>query len=141
MIIRVIFYPGIKEQKMPHFSSTSKRRLATCHPDLQYIMNKLIEIYDVTIVCGHRPEDEQNKAYDEGKSQLRWPQSKHNSNPSLAVDVGPYSSELHNIDWENENAFHYMAGLIIGIADASGINLKWGGHWKSFKDMPHFELA
>jgi peptidoglycan L-alanyl-D-glutamate endopeptidase CwlK len=126
---------------MPYFSSTSKRRLATCHEDLQFLMNKLIEVYDVTIVCGHRNEEDQNRAYYEGKSQLKWPQSKHNSEPSMAVDVGPYSNELGNIDWGNENEFHYMAGLIMGIAGENGIALKWGGHWQSFKDMSHFELA
>ena len=43
---------------MPAFSQRSKDRLATCHPDLQRVMNKVVERYDISIICGHRGEEE-----------------------------------------------------------------------------------
>jgi hypothetical protein len=45
---------------------------------------------DFKILCGHREEKEQNEAFNKGNSKLKWPQSKHNSLPSLAVDIAPF---------------------------------------------------
>ena len=75
---------------MPKYSTISKSRLVTCHQDLQTLFNEVIKYYDCTIVYGHRGEIAQNQAYAEGKSQLKWPNSKHNKWPSLAVDAAPY---------------------------------------------------
>ena len=44
------------------------------------------------IVCGHRNKEDQNKAFAEGKSKLKWPKGKHNKLPSQAVDAAPYIS-------------------------------------------------
>ena len=62
------------------FSTASKERLATCHPELQILHNFAIEDApeDYGIACGFRGEAEQNKAYNEGKSMALWGQSKHN---------------------------------------------------------------
>lgn len=129
---------------MPVFSKVSLDRLATCHPDLQRVMREVIRYMDVSILEGHRGEDRQNRMYRDGKSQLRWPKSKHNSTPSRAVDVAPYP-----INWMDTKRFYYMAGLILGIAATMGIRLRWGGDWdrdttfhdQTFDDLPHFELV
>ena len=71
-----------------HFSALSLRRLLECHPDLQAIARELIKEIDVVVLCGHRGEMEQNVAYHDGKSKLRYPHSKHNKTPSLAIDLG-----------------------------------------------------
>ncbi len=94
------------------FSKISKQRLATCHVDLQTLMNEVIKWYDITIVCGHRGQEAQDKAYKEGKSQLRFPQSKHNRYPSDAVDITTYNK---GIDWRVKPAI-YLAGWVMGIA-------------------------
>ncbi len=39
---------------MPEFSNTSKARLATCHPDIQEVMNEVIKYFDCTILEGYR---------------------------------------------------------------------------------------
>ena len=136
------------------FSSTSLARLETCHPDLQLILHYGIKWLDISIFCGHRGEEEQNKAYVEGKSGLRWPDSKHNKFPSMAVDCGPYFKELRNTDWEDFAAFAMMADRLMFIAEllyeAGEIQhkLRWGGDWDGdrrtadhrFRDGPHIEL-
>ena len=120
---------------MYKFGKTSKQRLATCHPDLQEIMNELIKVMDVSILCGHRTKEEQNDAYDKGHSKLRYPKSKHNKSPSLAVDVVPYP-----IAWDNMKRFNRMVGIIQGIAHCKGIKIRVGIDFKSFTDAPHVEL-
>lgn len=131
---------------MPSFGTTSKERLSTCHIKLQWVMEKVVEQYDITVICGHRDEQAQNDAYHNGYSKTQWPNSKHNQMPSIAVDIAPYP-----IDWNNTDRFIYMAGLVMGIASEMGITLRWGGNWdrdqqilaedQTFQDYGHFELV
>jgi peptidoglycan L-alanyl-D-glutamate endopeptidase CwlK len=97
---------------MPQFSRLSKERLASCHSDLQILFNRVIENYDCTVICGRRGEEAQNEAYKKGNSQKQYPESKHNTDPSLAVDVAPYESA---IDWGKTQSAHF-AGFVMGIA-------------------------
>lgn len=116
------------------YSERSKKRLAECHPDLQRIFNELIKIMDVSILCGYRGEEEQNEAFEQGNSQLKYPDSKHNKIPSLAVDASPYP-----IDWNDTEGFNKMCDAIQEIADKLDIKIRLGRDF-SFKDYPHVEL-
>lgn len=128
---------------MHKFGKVSKLRLATCHPDLQVLMNEAIKYIDFSVLCGHRTEREQNRALASGTSTKKWPESKHNKLPSLAVDIAPYP-----VDWEDTARFARLAGYIERIADEKGIKIRWGGDWNdNFRtlderliDMPHIEL-
>ena len=128
---------------MPVFSRNSKARLSTCQELLQGVFNEVIHHFDCTILCGYRTEEEQNRAAEEGRSTKRYPDSRHNTVPAMAVDVAPYP-----IDWEDLNRFRYFAGFVMGIAAKRGAPLKWGGDWdrdtqvrdNRFNDFPHFEL-
>lgn len=53
---------------MPYYSERSKKRLETCHEDLQKLFNEVIKHFDCTILCGHRGQEEQDKAFAEGMS-------------------------------------------------------------------------
>lgn len=121
---------------MPTFSAKSKERLLTCHPDLQRLMNEVIKHVDIAVVCGHRSMEDQDKAVRGGFSRVNWPNSKHNKSPSLAVDICPWPSM-----WKSEVAFIALAGVVHECAARLGIKVVWGGSWKSFPDMPHWELA
>ena len=120
---------------MPEFSSKSQGKLNSCHEKLQVICNEAIKITDFTVLCGHRNEIEQNKVYESGNSEVRWPRSKHNSHPSMAVDIAPYP-----IDWNDTERFARLAGVMDAIAFKYGVKLKWGGDFESLKDMPHFQI-
>ena len=41
---------------------------------------------DITIVEGHRNQERQDRMVEEGKSQLRWPHSRHNLMPSISTN-------------------------------------------------------
>ena len=122
---------------MPSFGTNSKRHLETCHEDIQKVLNEAINHYDFSVIWGHRGMEAQNKAYLEGNSNLEWPKSKHNSNPSMAVDIIPYPGGFARSNEE----FTIMATHIFRAASVCGVpNLIWGGHWRTFKDLAHFEL-
>jgi len=117
------------------FSRRSLINLSTCDDRLQQIAEEAIAIspIDFTVLCGHRTKKQQLIAYEEGKSKVQWPDSKHNNSPSLALDLAPYP-----IDWNDRERFFLLAGCILTVANKLNIPLKWGGQWGW--DLPHFEL-
>lgn len=119
------------------FSKKSIINLITCDYKLIDIATRAILItpIDFSVICGHRNEKDQLIAFQENKSKLLWPNSKHNKWPSQAFDLVP-----HPVDWKNINRFYMLAGVILSIANRLEINLMWGGFWKEFKDYGHFEL-
>jgi len=121
---------------MPSFGKSSRARLDTCDPRLQEIMDEAIKQIDFSVLCGYRSETEQNQAFASGNSKLKYPQSKHNSMPSKAVDIAPWP-----IDWNDLGRFRKLAETVKSIAAERGIDIEWGGDWTSFQDMPHFELV
>ena len=129
---------------MPSFSRQSAEKLATCDERLQRLFEFVVLKFDCTVLEGHRNEERQNEMQRIGKSQVSYPNSKHNSNPSRAVDVAPYP-----IDWNDRERFTYFAGFVRGVAESIGVNIRWGGDWdgdwqvrdNNFDDLPHFELV
>ncbi len=132
----------IKEQEF-YFGTRSKKNLAEAHIDLQRLFNEVIKEIDCTVIEGHRPKAEQDRAYRAGNSKLRWPRSKHNKKPSFAVDVVPYP-----IDWRDTKRFYEFGKIVIRIAREMNIKIRWGGDWdgdgdykdQSFNDLVHFEI-
>jgi hypothetical protein len=109
------------------------------------MVDELLDYMDVSLIWGHRTEAEQNALYPR-YSQVQWPDSMHNHNPSLAVDIQPHPYP------DNENdlraALGYMAGLCWMIAQKHGFNVRWGGDWNrngsvtdnGFDDLFHLEI-
>ena len=104
------------------YGKKSKSRLMTCDSRLQDVFLEAIEHMDISILEGFRTERRQNDLFDQGKSQLKWPEGKHNTNPSLAIDAAPYP-----IDWKDRERATLFAGFILGMAANQGIELRWGG--------------
>lgn len=128
---------------MYKYGKSSQARLDTCHPEIQRLFNELIKDWDVSIICGHRTEEAQNAAVKSGNSKTVFPNSKHNSMPSIAVDAA-----LYPIDW-NDSGRHYMfVGMVKQKAKDLGINIRCGADWdgdndtgdQTFNDLVHFEL-
>jgi len=128
---------------MPRFGSRSINRIKTCDQRLQELFYEVVKHFDCTIIEGHRGEERQNKAYNDGKSKVKYPNGKHNQFPSVAVDVAPYP-----IDWSDRDRFHYFGGFVLGVAKQKGLNIRWGGDWSmdtqtkdnKFDDLVHFEI-
>ena len=129
------------------FGTTSTSRLITCDKQLIWLFNEVLKYQDCTILCGYRDEAAQNKALAEKKSTVKWPNSKHNTLPSKAVDVAPYPIPEN---WTRPQ-FDYFAGCVMTVAQQLGIKIRWGGDWnqngvlvepsQKFDDLVHFELV
>ena len=128
---------------MPSFSQKSLRKLDDAHPIWQSILNEAIEHVDFTIIETFRNEERQNAMFQKGQSQLRWPDSKHNVRPSMAVDIAPYP-----IDWDDLSRFYRLVGFIEGLAWTRGVEIRAGIDWdrdwehmdNRFNDAVHIEL-
>lgn len=138
----------LEEQPMYKFSETSLKKLETCHPDLQKLMKSALSnsIIDFGISVGERNQKEQDEAYRTGKSKLPYPKSKHNSNPSMAVDIFAFVNG--KVTWELKY-YYFIAGVVFTEAKRLGIKIRWGGNFNSnsdfsddaFIDAVHFELV
>lgn len=126
------------------FSTSSWRNLDSCNTRLKLLFTELAhDGWDMTIVCGHRTEEEQADEVAKGTSELQWPDSRHNVQPSLAVDVAPYIAGL-GIPWNDDYdpaPWHMLAGAIQCKAKELGIEIEWGGYWESLVDLPHWQLV
>lgn len=134
---------------MPYFSEASKNRLSQCDPRIREIMNEVIKYYDCTILTGHRTEVEQTEKYNLGQSKVKWPNSKHNTLFSEAVDVAPYPIPLKwGEEWKDRVKFYELKAIIFYEAAKRGIHIRFGGDWdmdedykdNTFDDLVHFEL-
>ena len=120
---------------MPRYSTRSKSRLATCDKRLQKVFNEVIKHVDCSILEGHRSKERQNRLYDEKRTKVKYPNGRHNSNPSKAVDVTPYP-----VDWEDRERQTLFAGFVIGIARSMGIKIRWGGNWDMYEEKGRWEV-
>lgn len=126
------------------YGKESLAKLETCDPKLILFAKAVMEgvdrgdlvtddVYDLTILWGHRGKEDQNEAFAKGTSEKQWPHSKHNTLPSLAVDMVPYP-----VDWSKAklHRFEALRRYARGVAQGLGIRIRiisW--------DWPHYELA
>jgi len=141
------------------FGAKSKARLDTCHEDIQAIMNEVIKIYDVSVIEGHRTLEKQQEYYNTGKSKLDGitKQSKHQSYPSMAIDIMPYKAGTNAFSGKelDTRRFYFMMGIVKAVAarllEEGKIThkVRFGIDWdgddvfsdQRFHDAPHFELC
>lgn len=130
---------------MAKFGKNSLENLDTCHEDLKKILNIAIQYVDFTVTAGHRNKEKQDLFFEQGYSKLKYPNSKHNKYPSLAVDIVPYNN---GIDYKNLDRYKNIVFFIKGIAYSLGIEVRLGCDWDNdfettdhrFVDLPHIEL-
>ncbi len=128
----------------------SWERLHGVHPDLVYIVSNAIKISEVdfTVLEGIRTKQRQVALVESGASKTL--NSRHLT--GHAVDLGAIIDGRVAWDWP---LYHKIADAMFTAAiDNFGYIMKghhpetsrkdavieWGGHWKSFRDGPHFQL-
>ncbi|MFA5695933.1 MAG: M15 family peptidase [Bacilli bacterium] len=130
---------------MAYFSKNSLDKLHTCDTRLQKLFMEVIKERDCIIICGHRGKEDQEDAYNRGVSKVHYPNSKHNSEPSMAVDVAPYYSDSPHIHWNDIDDFIAFSNIVKDCANRLEIDIIWGGDFPKiyntkFTDYPHYEI-
>ena len=115
--------------------------MAGAHCDLQRVLFRAIELtaVDFGISEVQRTLETQKIFVAEGKSTTL--ESRHIPDSTgfcYAVDVFAYIDGKANYEEKNLRA---IAKAMFTAAIELGVALEWGGHWKTFLDMPHFQLS
>ncbi len=125
-------------------SDSSIANLENVHPDLVTLVRDVSQFCPIRVLCGYRDQAAQNQAVKNGNSKTPWPTSKHNSVPSLAIDlcIEPYNPD-------DALQCLYLNAFVMGFGIARGLKLRSGADWTgkfspstspSPKDYFHIEL-
>lgn len=116
-------------------SEKSQNRLEGVHEDLVKVVRRAIEItaVDFTVLEGLRTIERQKELLKQGATQTL--NSRHLT--GKAVDLGAIIAG--KISWEPK-IYDRIANAMLQAAAELNVPIVWGGSWKSFKDLVHFEL-
>ncbi len=125
----------------------NEQRLAKVHPALAARAKAMVELLaqggtEILITQGLRTWEEQDALYSKGRTSppigkqsivtnAKGGQSYHNF--GLAVDIVVLDS-IGKADWDTNHP-----GWAAAAKTGKSVGLAWGGDWKSFKDLPHFQ--
>ncbi len=128
---------------MNKYSRVGLTRFNELDPKLQILLSVVLINRDHSILCAHRGEVEQNAAVAAGTSTVVFPNSKHNSFPSKAVDIQqyPYKNDVQGL--------YMFIGYVQRVAEELNIKIRCGADWDSdgqtrdqtFHDVFHIELV
>lgn len=91
------------------------------------------------LTCTYRTEEEQLELYAQGRTKQGRivthikSGGKHNSLPAKAFDIA--FKKDNKVDW-SAHLFKKFADIVKEVSD----DVEWGGDWKRFKDLPHFQV-
>lgn len=117
----------------------STDNLQGVHPDLVQVVRRALELspVDFTVIEGLRSRERQAELFKQGHT--RTMNSRHFKNDKTgfghAVDIVPLP-----VDWNNPEPFHRVAAAMKKAADELGARITWGGDWRTFKDLPHYQI-
>lgn len=121
----------------------SEKSIATLLPEVRPFARALVQKaaasgITIKIISGLRTYAEQDQLYAQGRTvnppdkivtNAKGGFSNHNF--GIAFDVGVFE----NGDYLGESPKYGAVGVL-----GQELGLDWGGNWKTFKDMPHFQL-
>ena len=126
---------------MYKLSSSSKKRLEGIDPRLISIINEALKIsvIDFGIPCdgGLRTAERQKQLFDKKVSKCDGTINKSYHQTGKAFDVYAYVDG--KASWDRYHLTQVAAAMLQAAA-MLGYQLRWGGLFKSFVDMPHFEI-
>ena len=120
---------------MPKFilGDRSTKNLVGVNADLVKVVKRALELspVDFTVIEGLRTKERQAELMKQGFT--RTLNSRHIIGE--AVDIVPLP-----VDWKNPKPFGLVAEAMKKAADELGVKVTWGGDWKSFVDLPHYQI-
>jgi peptidoglycan L-alanyl-D-glutamate endopeptidase CwlK len=112
------------------------------------IDSRLVDIVELAITLtnidfgipssgGLRTTQDQAALFTSGKSKCDGRTNKSYHQSGKAVDVYAYVDG--SASWDHLHLTHIAAAMLQAAAEL-GYDLKWGGLWNSWQDLPHFEI-
>jgi len=122
-------------------SKRSQRNLEGVDTRLKGVIQLALSItkvdFGIPVTGGFRTAEQQSALYEAGKSQLDGYKKRSKHQTGRAFDVFAYVNGSASYDKDD---LTHVATAILAAASQLGVKLVWGGHFRSFLDMPHFEI-
>lgn len=111
-------------------------RLAGVHPDLVRVVQRAAILSPLSFIVteGLRTRERQQRLLEKGATKTL--NSRHIT--GHAIDVAAKVDDEVRWDWP---LYDELALAFKTAASELGVEIVWGGDWKTFKDGPHFELS
>lgn len=127
---------------MFRLGKTSTRNLNGVNNDLIRVINRALQIskvdFGIPLTGGVRDARDQWELFIAGKSMANGYDDISKHQTGGAFDIFAYVDNKANYEPLN---IAMCACAILQAASEMGVRIRWGGHFKSIMDMPHFELA
>ncbi len=125
---------------MWYLSASSMANREGIHPDLIAVCDRALELSPIDFGIpkdgGLRTDKRQRELYLLGASKLSGFNKRSNHQDGNAIDF--YAFVDGEASWERAH-LTAVAAAFLQAASELGVRVQWGGHWKSFLDMPHIE--
>jgi|CEGF01.1.fsa_nt_gi peptidoglycan L-alanyl-D-glutamate endopeptidase CwlK len=138
------------------FGRKSSEVRETLCDELKLIVDSAIQVYNFSMIEGHRDQETQDRYFAKGVTKVKWPNGKHNTYPSDAVDLWPYVTNLAGIRVSSALSGHpdqikalakatgktekriwelvlqeyaTMKGVLMAFGKVHGVELRFGDDW------------
>lgn len=117
--------------------------LKSVHPDLARVVRLAADSlpFAVQIIQGERSAAQHAANVKKGvtmTTRSRHVKSNNKAGVACAVDMAPLLGRT--IPWQRADLFKAMDVAMKAAGRALGIPIQWGGDWKTFKDLNHWQL-
>jgi len=114
----------------------SNANLKTVRPEMQKVVQLAQKIAKVKFVVGSgiRDEEQQHLAIDLGWSKKKDSRHLHGD----AADVWALDED-GQVTFDKAY-YQKISEAMVQAAESLGYEIEWGGNWKNFQDLPHFEF-
>ena len=118
----------------------------TMHPDLFKVWEEFTKTTKLNVFMVETARSEKKQAANVAKGASTTKRSRHvlsnnKSGRACAMDLAPCSADGKVIFWKRLDLFQQMNKEIMAAAARLGIPIEWGGVWKKFKDLDHWQLS
>lgn len=127
---------------MFQFGKKSKERLKGAHPDFVKVAERAIQLTKVDFGFSEvlRTLETQQIYVDTGKSQTLNSRHLPDEETGLCFAGDVYGYVDGKASYQDKD-MRAIAKAFFKAAIELGIQIEWGGHWKSFIDKPHYQLS
>ncbi len=120
------------------FSRRSENNLKGVNPALVQVVRRALELsaVDFGVIEGLRTVERQRELFNAVPKKTQTMNSRHIT--GHAIDVFAYPTANGSWEWKY---YEQIAAAFKRASKDVGVNIEWGGDWKTLKDGPHFQLS